>query len=101
MDTISADISFLFSGLKQIKKEIEIVGDLIKLNEELRNNNVIYYSKLIDFCESAIEEMDLITDSFENSKLEINVLFEKFGEKKNSGIKNVFTPMLNFFKCFK
>ena len=61
---------------------------------------VNYSNNLINFAGDAIEEMELISNLYEETKNLLIELADKFGEKKTAKAKDILEPIYNFFKLF-
>jgi hypothetical protein len=95
LDTISNDINFIFGGLSNIKKEIQILEKL-----EQTESIKVYLNNLINFTGDAIDDIELIGNLFEQVKTLFAEIVEKLGEKKTAKPKEVFEPIYNFIKYF-
>lgn len=95
MDVINTEMNFLFAGLKNIKKEIEVL-ETISDKKPIEN----YLNNLINFAGDAIEEMELMGKLQDEVKTIFGELAEKLGEKKTAKIKEILEPIYNFFKTF-
>ena len=95
MDTISNDFNFLFNGLNFIKNEITAL-DNFPDQEKVEN----YKNNLINFAADAIEELDKLSNQFEEAKKIYSEFSELLGEKKTAKPKDLLQPLFLFFKSF-
>lgn len=95
LDTALADFNYIYSGLNNMKKEIELL-------EKHREPDLVssYLNNLIDFAGDAIEEVDKVGSLFDETKASAEEVAEKFGEKKSTKLKEILEPLNNFFKYF-
>jgi len=97
VDNLANDIGYLINGLNEIKNEIEIV-EKIEAQKDLFND---YLENLIKFASEAIEEVEILNDSYEELNKKIIIFAVKMGEKKTTKLKDLLLPISCFFRSFK
>ena len=60
-----------------------------------------YSESLINFASEAVDELESINEVFVDINKKIGEFCEKIGEKKGTKLRDLLTPIYNFFKTIK
>ena len=93
---ISTDLKYLFKNINDIKNEIILLEKEVTKNECLES----YLVNLVDFCADAVDEIEVLESSFEQTQQLMKTCTDMFGEKKTCKVKELLDPLSTFMKNF-
>jgi len=96
MDMISADLKYLYKNINDIKNEILLLETEVVNHECLES----YLVNLVDFCSDAVDEMEILQNTFEEVEVLMLACTQMFGEKKACKVKELLDPLNSFLKSF-
>lgn len=98
IENMSNDIKLILKELLEMKKELDVLEMKLKSGDSTIE---IYYTKLLDFTTSIMEQYEEIESLFEEVRLNFSEFSESLGESKQAKLTDIMTPIKVFIKNFK